>query len=144
MGIWGCLAIAFFKKDEGIFYGHADSGKLLGYQIAGCLCIAVWSGGLSAIFFLIASKMGVLRLEEKDELIGGDLHYFGPKELDTALANVDLREGVVQAISASAKREAESKPLKMVDMEEGGFHEPKGTFEELIACKNTQVAPIEI
>lgn len=113
-GIWGCIAIAFFAKDIGIFYGHKDSGKLLGYQIAGVLCIAVWSGGLSAIFFLAAKHMGVLRLEEKDELIGGDLHYFGPIELDTSLANVDLRTGVAQAITASAKRAQEN------EMAEGG------------------------
>lgn len=112
-GIWGCLAIPFFKKEYGIFYGHPDSGKLLGYQIVGCLAIAAWSAGLSAIFFLIASKMGYFRLTEKDELIGGDLHYFGPRELDTSLANLDIRTGVMHAISASAKRE----------MEEGGDFE---------------------
>merc|ERR1712100_269951 len=106
-GIWGCIAIAFFAKDVGIFYGHADSGKLLGYQIAGCLCIAVWSAGLSAIFFLIVSKMGVFRLSEKDELIGGDLHYFGPKELDTSVALLDFQAAMDQAITASAKRERE-------------------------------------
>jgi ammonium transporter, Amt family len=90
-GIWGCIAIAFFAKDIGILYGHADSGKLLGYQILGCLCIAVWSGGLSAIFFLIANGMDVFRMSEKHELIGGDLHYFGPRELDVQLSEIDLK-----------------------------------------------------
>lgn len=117
-GIWGCLAIAFFGRTTGddgkpmgigLFYGAEGSGKLLGYQICGVIVIALWSGGLSAIFFLAMKKMDMLRLSEKDEIIGGDLHYFGPMELDTSLANVDLREGVIQAISASAKRELEPK-----------------------------------
>ena len=95
-GFWGCIAIAFFAKDEGILYGHEDSGKLLAKQIVGCLCIAVWSGSLSAIFFLICLHMEVLRLSTEQELIGGDLTYFGPVELDTSLANVDLKTGVIK------------------------------------------------
>ena len=95
-GLWGCIAIAFFAKDEGILYGHEDSGKLLGQQIIGCLCIAVWSGSLSAIFFLICHNMQILRLTAEQELIGGDLTYFGPEELDTSLANVDLKTGVIK------------------------------------------------
>lgn len=29
-GIWGVIALAFFKADEGIFYGGEKSGRLLG------------------------------------------------------------------------------------------------------------------
>jgi ammonia channel protein AmtB len=51
---------------------------LLGVQIASCLVIMCWSGGCSAIFFGISHKMGIFRLTEMDECLGGDLHYFGP------------------------------------------------------------------
>ena len=63
-GLWGCVAIAFFAKDEGILYGHDDSGMLLVSQILGCVCISVWSGSLSAIFFLVCQHLGVLRMAE--------------------------------------------------------------------------------
>merc|ERR1719223_2138735 len=107
-GMWGCIAIAFFAQDIGIVYGHADSGKLLGYQIIGCLCIAIWSGGLSAIFFFTAHKFGVFRMSEKDELIGGDLHYFGPRELDVSLTEIDLRTGINKEFELSAQKGFES------------------------------------
>lgn len=63
--------------------------------------------------------------------MGGDLHYFGPKDLDTNLANLDLETALVQHISASAKRE----------MEEGGNFE----CSEMVELSNTnknKVAPI--
>lgn len=33
---------------------------------------------MSAIYFLILRKAGVLRLSQSDELLGGDIHYFAP------------------------------------------------------------------
>ena len=62
----------------------------------------MWSGGLSAIFFLVAHKFDLFRMSEKDELIGGDLHYFGPRELDVPVACIDLRTGINQEIQNSA------------------------------------------
>ena len=110
-GAWGCIAVAFFAKDIGIVYGHADSGKLLGYQITGCLCIAAWSGGLSAFYFTTAQpirkvvhKFDMFRTKEKDELIGGDLHYFGPSELDASMTEIDLRTCIKQEIANYAHK----------------------------------------
>ena len=70
----GCILLAFFDINLGIFYGKKSEGEgddktvaggeLLGIQIAACLIIILWSGGLSAIFFGISHKMGMLRLSE--------------------------------------------------------------------------------
>merc|ERR1719498_1056821 len=92
-GIWGVIALAFFKIDDGIFYGGENSGKLLGAQIVGLLFIIAWVGILSAIFFLISKKFGFLRLSYTDEILGGDIHYFGPLEFTGNLYQYDVEEG---------------------------------------------------
>ena len=106
-GIMGCITLAFFKKEDGIFYGGKSSvddegvksiagGELLGIQILGCLCIMAWSGGLSVIFFLISKKLECLRLSEMDEILGGDLHYFGPINFVGTLFDYDLASALEQ------------------------------------------------
>jgi hypothetical protein len=97
-GIWGTIAVAFFKIDEGIFYGHEKSGKLLGVQIVGILFIIGWTGILSAMFFIISKKFGVLRLSYTDEILGGDIHYFGPLEFTGNLYQYDLEEGLAKKL----------------------------------------------
>jgi len=92
-GIWGVLALAFFKFDGGIFYGGENSGKLLGAQIVGLLFIIGWVGILSAIFFTVSLKCGFLRLSYSDEVLGGDIHYFGPLEFTGHLYQYDQEEG---------------------------------------------------
>lgn len=92
-GIWGVIALAFFKIDDGIFYGGENSGKLLGAQIVGLLFIIAWVGILSAIFFLVSKKFGFLRLSYTDEILGGDIHYFGPLEFTGNLYQYDVEEG---------------------------------------------------
>jgi ammonia channel protein AmtB len=97
----GCITLAFFKKDDGIFYGGKSSidddgvktiagGELLGIQLLGCVCICAWSGILSAIFFLISKKLNYLRLSEMDEILGGDIHYFAPIHFDGKVNQYDL------------------------------------------------------
>ena len=75
-GVLGVVMVAFFDTNKGILYG--GSGAILGAQLLGCVCIIAWVGITSAIFFLIANKFAVLRLHKNDELLGGDLYYFGP------------------------------------------------------------------
>lgn len=102
----GCICLAFFNLETGIVYGGKSSTtmvdgeevktiagwELLGIQIAGCIVIILWSGGLSSIFFFISNQMGALRLSEKDEILGGDLHYFGPIEFYGHPNDYDLVE----------------------------------------------------
>lgn len=95
-GIWGVIALAFFKIDDGIFYGGEKSGKLLGAQIVGILFIIAWVGTLSALFFGISSKFNVLRLSYTDEVLGGDIHYFGPLEFTGNLYQYDMEEGLAK------------------------------------------------
>jgi len=85
--------LAFFKIDDGIFYGGPNAGKLLGAQIVGILFIIGWVGTLSATFFTISKKFGFLRLSETDEILGGDIHYFGPLEFTGNLYQYDVEEG---------------------------------------------------
>ena len=93
-GIWGVLALAFFKIDEGIFYGGSNSGKLLGAQVIGILFIIAWTGVFSTLFFLVAKQFKVLRLDEIDEVLGGDIHYFGPIEFTGERYQYDMEEGL--------------------------------------------------
>lgn len=74
-GAWGVLAVAFFDGENGIFYGGADAGKLLGWQICGIVVIALWTGVLSAATFVALRLGGLLRLAEADEMAGGDAHF---------------------------------------------------------------------
>jgi ammonium transporter, Amt family len=75
-GIWGCIAIGLFHSEKGLFFG--GGGKLLGANALGCLVIAVWTSGISSIYFLTVRHFGHLRLSKSDELLGGDIHYFAP------------------------------------------------------------------
>lgn len=121
-GVIGCVCLAFFKIDDGIFYGGKSEtdeegnktnrgGQLLGIQLLGCLLIMVWSGGISAIFFFISNKMGALRLSEMDELLGGDIHYFAPIAFEGDLKEYDLQDNVKDIIERSAKKKSENEAM---------------------------------
>lgn len=97
-GIWGVIAVAFFAIDDGIFYGGKNAGRLLAAQIVGVLFVIAWVGILSAIFFLISKKFGVLRLSYTDEILGGDIHYFGPLEFTGNLYQYDIEEGLAKKL----------------------------------------------
>ena len=79
-GLWGTIALAFFKKDEGILYGGPKCGRLLVVQLVGALFFIVWSALCSGIYFGIAKKLNFLRLPYSEEVLGGDIHYFAPLE----------------------------------------------------------------
>lgn len=111
----GCIVLAFFRIDDGILYGGKSSvddegnktvagAELLGIQIFGCLMIALWSGGLSAIFFLISNKLEVLRLSPQDEILGGDIYYFAPIEFDGVYEDYDLQEHVIKMINTPNRK----------------------------------------
>jgi hypothetical protein len=127
----GCILLAFFKIDTGIFYGGKSfvdeegvktvaGGELLGVQIFGCLMIALWSGTLSSIFFFLSMKMNAMRLSEQDEILGGDLHYFGPIDFEGNPADYDLADICGKIILESAKKLKESEMRQREDDLEGG------------------------
>ena len=117
-GFWGCLAVAFFKIDDGIFYGGENSAKLLWVQFYGCVVITLWSAFCSFIFAFISKKAGVLRLSDQDEILGGDLHYFGPIEFEGSVHLYDLEDNVEKMIEKSAGKMSESaRDIELADME---------------------------
>lgn len=54
---------------------------------------------MSALFFGISSKLDVLRLSETDEILGGDIHYFGPLEFTGNLYQYDMEEGLAKKLA---------------------------------------------
>jgi ammonia channel protein AmtB len=118
----GCVTLAFFKMEDGIFYGGKSSvdedgvktiagWELLGIQIFGCLCIIVWSAGLSGFFFFISNRLGYLRLCEMDEIMGGDLHYFAPIIFDGELNDYDMVTALEKAVLKSDLKRKEDEAM---------------------------------
>ena len=97
-GILGCICVAFFDKNNGILYGASGGGTLLGVQLLGCFCIIVWVGLTSGLFFWYAQKKQILRLSTRNEILGGDLYYFGPTEMEGQIAQYDNIEQVEMVI----------------------------------------------
>merc|ERR1711957_1150170 len=54
--------------------GIADGGKQFGAHVVALFVISAWSGGLSAITFLILRSAGLLRISEAEEVGGCDMH----------------------------------------------------------------------
>lgn len=99
-GFTGLISLAFFKKDHGILYSYKsfqdeDGNKvvagfeLLLVQFLGSLIIIIWSGSISTIFFLISRRMGTLRMSVQEEILGGDIFYFGPIKFQGKLQEYD-------------------------------------------------------
>ena len=127
----GCIVLAFFKIDDGIFYGgksevdgdgvkSVKGWELLGIQIFGCLMIALWSGVLCGIFFKVSMMLGVMRMSEEAEILGGDLYYFAPMEFDGNPADYDLADICGKIILESAKKLKESDVRGKEEEMEGG------------------------
>ncbi|KAI3424104.1 hypothetical protein D9Q98_009465 [Chlorella vulgaris] len=82
-GCWGVLSVGFFatKSSTEAVYGYANdwgvlyggSGKQLGMQLLGVVCIGCWSCGLSGIMFYVLKKLDWLRTSKDAELQGLDL-----------------------------------------------------------------------
>ena len=74
-GIWGVLAVGFFNKDNGIFYG--GNGKLLSWQIAGVLAIIGWAGLFTFLTTYGLNYFNLLRISETEERKGADISKHG-------------------------------------------------------------------
>lgn len=85
-GFMGCLCVALFEKDVGVMYDQQKGWPQFGIQLLGCVAIIAWVSITSALFFFVVkfavqlkiSKEEIFRLSEQDEILGGDLYYFGP------------------------------------------------------------------
>jgi ammonium transporter, Amt family len=142
-GLMGSIMLAFFKIDDGIFYGGQSyvaystvsgddekviaGSELLGIQIFGCLMIVLWTGTLCSIFFYTSMRYNWLRLSEQDEILGGDLYYFGPLQFDGNPGDYDLADICGKLIIKSSEKpkekdqeqveEAVLQQVEMIDLE---------------------------
>jgi Amt family ammonium transporter len=74
-GFLGTVLIGFFALDGGLFYG--GGAKLLWVQTYGSLAYILWAAAASFIVLFILKKTIGLRVSEKEEIEGLDLHEHG-------------------------------------------------------------------
>ncbi len=74
-GFLGTVLIGFFAKEGGLFYG--GGAKLLGVQTLGSLSYIGWAVLTSFIVLFILKKTIGLRVSEKEEIEGLDIHEHG-------------------------------------------------------------------
>ncbi len=74
-GAWGTIATGLFSTSEGLFYGHGF--KFLGVQLLGVVAVAAWVLVTMFIIFTIIKKTVGLRVSEKEEIDGLDVHEHG-------------------------------------------------------------------
>jgi Amt family ammonium transporter len=74
-GAFGTLMVGFFDVADGVFYG--GGAGLLGVQALGVVSVAAWAIGCSLILFFGLKYTVGLRVSEKEEIEGLDLHEHG-------------------------------------------------------------------
>jgi len=74
-GAIGTLLVGVFATDGGLFYGGGF--KQLGIQAIGVLSVAAWAIIVSFILLFILKKTLGLRVSEKEEIEGLDIHEHG-------------------------------------------------------------------
>lgn len=104
-GIWGVFIIGFCSKSNGVFYGN--DATIIGWQIAGILTIMLWSGGWTAIFWLIGKKLKVIRVTPAEEILGMDLvkHSSGLIESEKQRIMNEIEQNLQGGGKTSAKEE---------------------------------------
>ena len=86
-GVLGTLCVAFFGKDDKGVNFYSSWSKLFNQiliQSLGCIAIISWSAFWSFVFFSISRKYKVLKYQQHEELMGGDILNFrvNPKQDD--------------------------------------------------------------
>ena len=96
-GCWGTLAVGLFATEGGLFYGGGLAK--LGIQLLGVVSVAAWVLITMYIIFTIIKKTIGLRVSEKEELDGLDIHehgltsaYAGFAISDPTYAELDVNE----------------------------------------------------
>ena len=80
-GIWGTLAVGLLASPQapaglsGLFY--TGDARQLGLQLLGFSTVAAWAALTMTGFFLFLKKIGFLRAEAEDELLGLDISEHG-------------------------------------------------------------------
>ncbi len=83
-GVWGTLAVGLFARYDDAFLGREDAGLFYGgglsQLVVQAICIvivAAWVIPTSGILFTVLKSAGLLRVSEKEELEGLDVHEHG-------------------------------------------------------------------
>ena len=71
-GMWGTIATGLFSTSEGLLYGHGF--RFFGVQVLGVICVAAWVLVSMTVIFTIIKKTIGLRVTEKEEIDGLDIH----------------------------------------------------------------------
>ena len=96
-GAWGTLATGLFSTSQGVFYGHGF--RFFGIQVLGLVSVAAWVLVSMFIIFTLIKKTIGLRVSEKEEIDGLDIHehgltsaYAGFAISDATHADLDVNE----------------------------------------------------
>ena len=90
-GAWGVIAVSFFDKSKGIFYGH--STDLLGEQLLGVFVISLWTFFGTVIIFGLLNNFNLLRISVEEEEKGIDNVEHGGQAYHITSGN-DIEGGV--------------------------------------------------
>lgn len=74
-GMWGTIATGLFSTSEGLLYGHGF--RFFGVQVLGVICVAAWVLVSMTVIFTSSKKTIGLRVTEKEEIDGLDIHEHG-------------------------------------------------------------------
>ncbi len=138
-GIWGTIAVGLFATTSvpgnddftGLFYGGGFG--LLGKQLLGFVCVALWTVVTITITFLVIKKTVGLRASEQEEILGLDVTEhglvssyadFAPSMEDSSLYGYtkDDAKSVVKVPKAAPKVPVE----KAVEVENYSVPSPDG------------------
>ncbi|ASB50616.1 MULTISPECIES: ammonium transporter [Marinilabiliaceae] len=75
VGAFGTIMVGLFATEGGVFYGGGWS--LFGVQVLGVVVIAAWALGTAFLLFTILKHTTGLRVSEKEEREGLDIHEHG-------------------------------------------------------------------
>eukprot|EP00316_Scyphosphaera_apsteinii_P011547 CAMPEP_0119319740 /NCGR_PEP_ID=MMETSP1333-20130426/50209_1 /TAXON_ID=418940 /ORGANISM="Scyphosphaera apsteinii, Strain RCC1455" /LENGTH=697 /DNA_ID=CAMNT_0007326225 /DNA_START=167 /DNA_END=2260 /DNA_ORIENTATION=+ len=108
-GIWGCLAVAFFHRGDGLILGSNSSVRLLGVQALGVCSLAALAALPTLVITLAMRHFGVLRVSREEEEKGLDAK-FGLKAYTTRSEALQKCSGVAQLLRADGYS-----PLQMLE-----------------------------
>lgn len=74
-GVWALIAAGLLDDKRGVVFTHKLD--FIGVQLLGAICLILWSGIMSFIFFYILKKNGKLRVSGLIEVIGSDIQNLG-------------------------------------------------------------------
>lgn len=95
-GLWGTLAVGLFSTSEGLFYGHGLAA--LGIQILGVVSVGAWVLVTMYIIFTLIKMTVGLRVSEKEEIDGLDVHEHG---LTSAYAGFAITDATYSELSVN-------------------------------------------